>query len=574
MIDEIRLIVLYTDACEENGQFRLYLNSEFNSRTVVGEHPTGDCTLSPPISTFSFTDPEFLAAWQMGTNRLTLIGTGSCINLSWARLEVVSGGDVESVCLIDYGEGSCSDPDLCRGYSSFVGYGVTTDIFPVGVEGTEVITAEDCERFVKAGQTSLVINGAGCEGGGDPTCAQVEVIAAQHTVGQGSRPSTTKEPLADILVRAYERGPGSCIDQQAPNGASWQDYPAIVANCTPVNTGTTNASGMTVIDLPPGDYVIISHLAAQDTYLGEWVNNLACGETITKRLQLMVANGTPRPGKTTRLTGSELLIIEPEYVIWDDSTQVYPFVLESVGSWGVTASVAPPDGFVADYSSLEAQVESEIEAVQFTITEEGSDLVPTRTTFQVTHANRRHTLRSEVAIGLTPEYARARGFDVTELRGRGLIVDRDRRGGDGHGGKAGPPEAFNARLADDDKPKPSATSTKGKESEPTLGAPDVSRTLGLAVWPSPFSGNGVLRVAFGLPDGALPPDLELGLFDVLGRRVATIPSDLSVGRDGVAHLAWDGAEIRRGDVAPGVYFLQALAPSVGMRTECKLVVTR
>jgi hypothetical protein len=402
--------------------------------------------------------------------------------------------------------------------------------------------------------------------------AQVQILAARHTVGQGARPSTTKAPLADILVRAYQRGPGSCIDQQAPSGASWQDYPAIVANCTPVNTVLTDATGSATLNLPPGDYVIISYLTPEEAYIGEWVNNLACGETVTKRLQLIVANNTPRPGKTTRLTGSELLIIEPEYVIWDDSTQVYPFVLESVGSWGVITSVAPPDGFVADYSSLDAQVNSELEAVQFTITEEGSDLIPTRTTFQVTHGRRRHTVQSDVGILLTPDYAHSRGFDVAELRGRGLIVDRDGRGGGRHGREAGAPQTANAELAAGDQP--TAATATSKESELTLSAPDMKRSLGLAAWPSPFSGNGALQVAFRLPEGALPPDLEIGLFNVVGRRVATIPTNLSVGRDGVAHLTWDGAEVRGGSVAPGVYFLRAVAPSVGMRTECKLVVTR
>jgi len=81
-------------------------------------------------------------------------------------------------------------------------------------------------------------------------------------------------------------------------------------------------------------------------------------------------------------------------------------------------------------------------------------------------------------------------------------------------------------------------------------------------------------VGFGLPEGSLPPDLELGLFDVLGRRMATIPTDLALGRDGVARLAWGAEELRRGDVAPGVYFLRAFAPSIGMQAECKLVVTR
>jgi hypothetical protein len=234
-----------------------------------------------------------------------------------------------------------------------------------------------------------------------------------------------------------------------------------------------------------------------------------------------------------------------------------------------------------------------VEAVQFTITEVGSDLVPTRTTFQVTHGNRRHTVRSEVGLLLTPDYARARGFDVAALEGQGLIVDPDRRGGGGRGRFAGAPEETVALGAGEEDPKTGAgtgattsnaaahtdepaKNAEGK-SDPAWAAASVLPPLsgrGLAAWPSPFTGNGALHVAFGLPDGSLPPDLELGLFDVLGRRVAVIPTDLAVGRDGVARLAWDANALRRGDVAPGVYFLRALAPSVGMRAECKLVVTR
>jgi len=203
-----------------------------------------------------------------------------------------------------------------------------------------------------------------------------------------------------------------------------------------------------------------------------------------------------------------------------------------------------------------------------------------------------------VGLLLTPDYARARGFDVAALEGRGLIVHPDRQGGGGRGRFAGAPEEAVAQQVGNDQSKAadgsdiadsdatgsgaaarahdSATTADGK-SDPTWVAASVLPAIsgrGLAAWPSPFSGNGALQVAFGLPDGSLPPDLELGLFDVLGRRVAVIPTDLAIGRDGVARLAWGADELRRGDVAPGVYFLQALAPSVGMRAECKLVVTR
>ena len=136
-----------------------------------------------------------------------------------------------------------------------------------------------------------------------------------------------------------------------------------------------------------------------------------------------------RPGKTTWLTGSELLIIEPEYVLWDATEQPYPFVFETVGDWGVSAAVAPPEGFVADYDALSAYVDNETEAVQFIITEVGSDLVPTQTTFQVTHKGRSRTVRSSVGIMLTPDYAKSRGFNVAELRARGLIKEQTKKQG-------------------------------------------------------------------------------------------------------------------------------------------------
>lgn len=76
---------------------------------------------------------------------------------------------------------------------------------------------------------------------------------------------------------------------------------------------------------------------------------------------------------------------------------------------------------MSNYDELSADVDNETEAVQFTISEVGSDLKPTETTFRVIHKGRRMTVRSRVGIFLTPDYARARGFDVAKLRARGLI---------------------------------------------------------------------------------------------------------------------------------------------------------
>ena len=124
---------------------------------------------------------------------------------------------------------------------------------------------------------------------------------------------------------------------------------------------------------------------------------------------------------------------EPEFVVWDGTVQDYPFIFETVGDWGVTTSVAPPEGFVADYSSLSAFIESTIAAVQFTITEVGSDLVPMGTTFEVSHKGRRETIHSKVDIFLTAEYARSRGFNVARLRAIGLIKELPEQAAFGQG---------------------------------------------------------------------------------------------------------------------------------------------
>ena len=266
-------------------------------------------------------------------------------------------------------------------------------------------------------------------------CATLLVQADKHTVGSGSHPGSTKDPLVGILVGAYDKS-AMCVSEQDRNGngITWHEYADIVANCTPDNTAVTDAAGVALLELSPGDYIVISHFdddndpMTPDIILGASASDLLCGELKKKHLQLLVdANGRTKPGKTTRLTGSELLIIEPEYVLWDQTQQLYPLVFETIGEWAVATSVTPPEGFVADYNELSQAVNNDLPAVQFTITELGSDLVPTRTTFQVQHNGRRRTMHSEVGIQLTPDYARSRGFDVAELRARGLI--REQPGG-------------------------------------------------------------------------------------------------------------------------------------------------
>ncbi len=301
--------------------------------------------------------------------------------------------------------------------------------FPAGQTTTVTYTAtDDCNNTSTDSLNVTVLYGA-----------DIFIIATRHTVGSGSHPGSTKEPLVGIEVCAYDKADGSC-SRVTCGGISHQHYQCIVDSCGTddgelIFCCTTDSNGECTINAPPGDYIVISDDATKTTLpdpLGVSASDLVCGELKQKHLQQIVkADGKTVPGKTTRRTGSELLIIEPEYVVWDNTEQLYPFVFESVGDWGVNATVAPPEGFVADYGELSAQVNGVIESVQFTVTEVGSDLVPTGTTFTVTHRGRREIIHSKVGIFVTPEYARSRGFNVARLRARGLI--RERPGSQGQG---------------------------------------------------------------------------------------------------------------------------------------------
>ncbi|HKQ48040.1 MAG TPA: SBBP repeat-containing protein [Phycisphaerae bacterium] len=323
---------------------------------------------------------------------------------------------------------------------------VTNDapaLFPAGETTTVTFTTRDAAGHTTTAELPITVTVCGC--------ATLLVQVDQHTVGTGARPVTTKLGIAGMQVCVFDKSEGSCAREL---GVSWQNYPAIYETCPSAACGMTAADGSLRLVLPAGDYIVIGKYDpdglppnddGDELYLGVSASDFQCStdnnpDTITMRkyLQLVqTGDGKKVPAKYTIRTGSELLIIEPEYVVWDQTEQSYPFVFQSVGDWGVTATVAPPEGFVADHDALSADVNNEVEAVQFTITEVGSDLVPTETTFDVTHKGKHEKIRSRVGILLTPDYATSRGFNVGELRARGLIVDPPTRPGTGPNHGAG-----------------------------------------------------------------------------------------------------------------------------------------
>jgi hypothetical protein len=91
------------------------------------------------------------------------------------------------------------------------------------------------------------------------------------------------------------------------------------------------------------------------------------------------------PGKRIEEYGSYLAIVEPEFMDWTDPVEQYPFILVAEGDWGVETSVTPPDGFVADQPVLSTEVVDNVTALQFTLTDIGSDWTETGITHVIRH---------------------------------------------------------------------------------------------------------------------------------------------------------------------------------------------
>jgi hypothetical protein len=124
------------------------------------------------------------------------------------------------------------------------------------------------------------------------------------------------------------------------------------------------------------------------------------------------ADGKKVSCKTTKRTGSDLLIIEPEYIEWDGTKELYPFVFEAVGSWSLTTSINPPQGFVTDRQSLSAEVQSGIEAVQFTITNKGPRWEETEVTHRVKHQGKTEMIKSKIGIKLSRRLAKEKRLGI------------------------------------------------------------------------------------------------------------------------------------------------------------------
>ena len=290
--------------------------------------------------------------------------------------------------------------------------------FPVAFGANAAPDCDDSHADVNSGRAEIPGNGI------DDDCnpatpdmapaarGTVAVQADLHTVGSGNYPGTTKTPLIRLPVKVVDASPTSCA---AKYGMSWKNYYNIYEYCDAVDGGTgyTDTNGRLDLRVLPGTYFLVgayktgggsnvigSTLVVDDVvYIGGALDPVVANMTVQRYLQvIMKADKKVVPAKSMKLTGSELLIIEPEYIEWTGAQELYPFVFQSVGEWSIATSISPPKGFVADQKVLAADVNTQLKAVQFTVTDVGSDWVDTGVEYKIKHQGKTTTIKSKIGV--------------------------------------------------------------------------------------------------------------------------------------------------------------------------------
>lgn len=168
--------------------------------------------------------------------------------------------------------------------------------YPVPPPGsTDDPDCDDTNRKVHPG--AVEIKGNGIDDDCNPETPDLAVAkrgtimikAEKQTVGTGSRPGSTKAPIADLPLRIYDKSRGSCA---SIIGISLQNYKSIWLGCNlPAGAGITDSSGTVSIKVAPGDYLVIGEFVSENApkiYIGDSIGKVRSKQIKKEYLQVIV----------------------------------------------------------------------------------------------------------------------------------------------------------------------------------------------------------------------------------------------------------------------------------------------
>ena len=251
---------------------------------------------------------------------------------------------------------------------------------------------------------------------------------SMYTTGSGNHPSTTKSAMPCSL-KVYDRhvcGPRDY--NQSHYNSTWNNTTGLVSNVeisdpVVVNVGGGPCYQYTITAPAEGHYLVIgksnfnSNNGSNCTiYTGAKVgqhddrdndnddedDDNTCSTSISRYHSILQDNnGHCSEGATQQQHGSLMLIVSPASLVFTDSVALLPVVYESVdGTWDVSVSTDVPNGFISTPSTaLSTSVTNNvINAVQFAVTDTGSDWTFTKLTHQIQHKGAARTAYSSPSM--------------------------------------------------------------------------------------------------------------------------------------------------------------------------------
>jgi hypothetical protein len=344
---------------------------------IVDQLKSGECGCK---GTVQFKTKEF----RYGTN-----GSGCTV----AQLEKYPGRDSR-----DYFE--CSN---AAGFTTITVHSAT--IAQSGIKTNKVkINGRDISNFVYQGTDSagLYVWQTRVPQLSSKDRLQVYFKAYKTLAGADCKPaSTCQESIDQAEIRVFNRNDPAfkaawTSDPKATNYPAIFDTATAIASCTTDETGTCIAG-----ETATGSYLVIARYSDDElnktVYIGrpkepddfkdtnkDGIKDLAYKDfRVTKTIKKTGEMVYTASGKIA-VTGSLLEIIKPDYTLWTNTEELYPFIFTSDSEWSVDVCLYTPQGYsISNVMDAEGNllpaanctqtfVANETKTILFTLLETGS----------------------------------------------------------------------------------------------------------------------------------------------------------------------------------------------------------
>jgi hypothetical protein len=161
---------------------------------------------------------------------------------------------------------------------------------------------------------------------------------------------------------------------------------------------------------------MVETLRHPGVYPSHTVADVVVGGEKQARLAFLIdPTGQVSPAKSTVKIGSELWVYEPDYVVWSDTEEYYPFVFESDSDWTVDVCVEAPEGYapIDGIACVQQLVANEKRAILFHIIEVGSVPGPTKVNMKLKNPHGKvYEIKDDVGIRFAPGLAKEKGVEI------------------------------------------------------------------------------------------------------------------------------------------------------------------